>query len=116
MRGEVNNWIKVKKPKYYHNGYGKSDCISKKSESLKFRRLKSRGFKVSPRDHIPFPPPLKAVNIYTFQRTESVDTWISRFLCTVHCTFLPQPEGKRPCSSLVYKELKEVLTLKISSQ
>ena len=27
------------------------------------------------------------------------------------------PAGrKRPCSSLVYKELKEVLTLKISSQ
>ena len=50
MRGKVNIWIKVKKAKYYQNGYRKTDCISKKSKSLKFRRLKSRGFKVSPRD------------------------------------------------------------------
>ena len=93
MRGEVNIWIKVKKEKHYQNGYGKTDCISKTSKYPKFRRLKSRGFKVSPRDLIPSPLPSKAVNIFTFQRTESVDTWISRFLCTVHCTFLPQPEG-----------------------
>lgn len=55
--GKVNIWIKVKKEKYYQNGYGKTDCISKTSESLKFGRLKSRGFKVTPRDHIPFPLP-----------------------------------------------------------
>ena len=57
MRGEVNIWIKVKKEKHYQNGYGKTDRISKTSKSLKFRRLKSRGFKESPRDHTPFPLP-----------------------------------------------------------
>lgn len=54
MRVEVNIWIKVRKEKHYQNGYGKTDRISKTSKSLKFRRLKSRGFKVGPRDHIPF--------------------------------------------------------------